>query len=155
MILPLRSSLIVGVKRSLIVGVKRVGPVLRGRARLKVLSGIGVLSRPKLASDGGSAEVVHALARAHSKGRPDPRHASRRGRADGARCAASALREAATVGLRRNPVPVFHIACSTTASLRATATRAFLKPPAAASFRPQSLRAQGLAVRVSKVVAAS
>ena len=148
MILPLRSSLIEGVKR--------VGPVLRDRAGLKVLSGVGVLSRPKLASDGGSAEVVHALARAHSKGRPDPRHASRRGRADGARRPASApQQEAATGGLRRNSVPVFHIACSTTASLRATATRAFLKPPALASFRPQSLRAQGLAVRVSKVVAAS
>ncbi len=53
-------------------------------------------------------------------------------------------------------MPVFHIACSATASLRATATRAFfLKPPALASFRPQSLRAQGLVVRVGKVVAAS
>src|SRR3712207_453948 len=60
MILPLRSSLIVGVKR--------VGPVLRGRAGLKVLSGIGVLSRPKLASDGGSAEVVHALVRIRRDG---------------------------------------------------------------------------------------
>src|ERR671933_1126724 len=61
--------------------------------------------------------------------------------------------QAAAGGLRRNSVPVFHIACSTTASLRATATRAFLRPPALGSRRPQSLRAQGLVVRVSRVVA--
>jgi len=57
-----------------------------------VLAGLRVLSAVKsedcrmLASDGGSAEVVHAiegqvlLCSSHSEGRPDPRHASRRGR---------------------------------------------------------------------------
>jgi hypothetical protein len=52
-------------------------------------------------------------------------------------------------------VPVFHIAYNTTASLWATATRAFLKPPAGELQAPGSLRAQGLVVRVRGVVAAS
>src|SRR4051812_22644830 len=40
----------------------RLGSDLRGLAGLNVRFGIGVLHSPKLASDGGSAEVVHALA---------------------------------------------------------------------------------------------
>ena len=50
---------------------------------------------------------------------------------------------------------VFHMAWSMTASLRATATRAFLNPQTLASRRPHALRRENRVVLVSKVVAAS
>jgi hypothetical protein len=84
--------------------------------------------------------VVHASAGRgmigpHSKGRPDPRHASRRD----APLGRSAEHVAhAAFSLQRNSVFVFHIAWSITASLRATATRAFLNPQRFASRRPHA-----------------
>ena len=88
----------------------------------------------------------------HSKGRPDPRHASRRD----APLERSAEHVAhAAFSLQRKPVFVFHIAWSITASLRATATRAFLNPQRFASRRPHAFSREKRTVLVSKVVAAS
>jgi hypothetical protein len=112
----------------------------------------------------GPAEVVHAGGRGrgpsgpHSEGRPDPRHASRRGRAVEPRSAGQdrlVHPDHAAASPQRKGDRVFHIACRTTASLRATATRAFLKPLARASRKPHASRREKRAVRVSSVVAAS
>lgn len=51
---------------------------------------------------------------------------------------------------QRNGVLVFHIACRTTASFRATAIRAFLKPDTFANFMPQIFRGEDRRLRVSK-----
>src|SRR3954447_11697890 len=75
----------------------------------------------------------------HSKGRPDPRRASRRD-APLERSAEHVAHAASS--LQRNPVFVFHIAWSITASLRATATRAFLNPQRFASRRPHAFSRQ-------------
>jgi hypothetical protein len=61
----------------------------------------------------------------------------------------------AAASLQRKGVLVFHIACRMTASFRAIATRAFLKPTFLASLRPQALRVEKAVVLVSNVVAAS
>jgi hypothetical protein len=50
---------------------------------------------------------------------------------------------------------VFQIACRRTASLRATATRAFLNPADLARRKPQALRLEKPMVRVNSVLAAS
>jgi hypothetical protein len=113
-----------------------------GLAGLRVLSAVDPVDRRMLASDGGSAEVVHAveeqiclarrirwdgLIRAMRPGGdafPLEFLSGRHG-ADYAACL-----------LQRNSVFVFHIAWRMTASLRATATRAFLKPDVLASRSP-------------------
>src|SRR5215218_9697731 len=83
----------------------------------------------------------------HSKGRPDPRHASRRD----APLERSAEHVAhAAFSLQRKPVFVFHIAWSITASLRTTATRAFLNPQRFASRRPHAFSREKRTVLVSK-----
>ena len=46
-------------------------------------------------------------------------------------------------------VPVFHIACRITASLRATATRARAMPRRLATFIPQARKADHLLLRIS------
>jgi hypothetical protein len=57
--------------------------------------------------------------------------------------------------LQRNGVFVFHMAWRLTASLRSTATRAFLKPDILASFMPHAFSVEKRRLRVSGVVAAS
>jgi hypothetical protein len=52
-------------------------------------------------------------------------------------------------------VPAFHIACITTANLRASATAARLKPRRARSAKPQRRKALSARMRVSRMVAAS
>ena len=66
-------------------------------------------------------------------------------------------RHAATApsGSARNASPLDHIACRMTASLRATATTAFLCPFLALSISPQRLSALSLRERVSTWLAAS
>jgi hypothetical protein len=111
-----------------------------------------------LASEGGSAEVVHALtvaiARAGISGdgliramRPGGDAPLERGRGSHDSDHAAAL--------QRKGVPVFHIAWRMTASLRATATRAFLKPTLLACRRPQAFSDEKAVLLVSRVVAAS
>ena len=107
-----------------------------------------MVDRPKWSTQ--SRSFRNAL---HSEGRPDPRHASRRGRALNVSNSNGA--DHAALLLQRNSVLVFHMAWRMTASLRATATRAFLKPELLASRKPQALRAEKATVRVSRVVAAS
>ena len=57
--------------------------------------------------------------------------------------------------VQRNGVFVFHIARRMTASFRATAMYAFLKPDTFANFMPQIFRGEDRNLHVSKVVAAS
>lgn len=112
-----------------------------------------------LASDGGSAEVVHALIvevsttgingggliRAMRPGGDAPLEAK------------SALRacDHAAAALQRKGVFDFNMAWRITASLRATATRAFLKPTFLASLRPHAFKVEKAVVLVSIAVAAS
>lgn len=143
---------------SLIALVKGLFLGCRVLAGLRVLSAVDLADRRMLALDGGSAEVVHALIEKESIGisgdgliramRPGgdaplkPRSGSR-------------VADHAASLLQRNSVLVFHIAWRVTASLRATATRAFLNPEVFASRRPQAFRVEKAVVRVSRVVAAS
>jgi len=62
---------------------------------------------------------------------------------------------AASVLLQRNVVPSIHIRCRMTASLRATATFARLRPRRLATSSPQRLSAEKRVVRESKAFAAS
>lgn len=65
------------------------------------------------------------------------------------------VRHAAATGHGWNGVPARHIACSTTASLRATATAACLNPKRSKRVRPQVLRAEFARTRISRLAAAS
>ena len=59
------------------------------------------------------------------------------------------------VGQGWNGVPARHIACSTTASLRATATAACLNPMRSTRARPHAFRAESCFTRTSRLAAAS
>ena len=60
-----------------------------------------------------------------------------------------------TAALQRNGVRAFHMAWRMTASLRATATFAFLNPAIFASRNPQALSEENFPSRVSSAFAAS
>lgn len=64
------------------------------------------------------------------------------------------LLHALTIGAPKS-VPSIHMRCSTTAILRAKATRAFLKPARLASFVPQLFNGLALRARPSMMLAAS
>lgn len=67
----------------------------------------------------------------------------------------SLLCQAMALVARLNSSPDFSIACMITASLRATATAARLKPILSRSFSPQARRVLSAWVRVRITVAAS
>jgi hypothetical protein len=69
--------------------------------------------------------------------------------------AIGSLSQAAAPAVRSNISPDFSIACIVTASLRATATAARLKPIRSLSLRPHARKALSAEVRVKITVAAS
>lgn len=74
---------------------------------------------------------------------------------NGSRARWPPLPHAVATGHGWNGVPARHIACSTTASLRATATAACLNPRRSTRARPQVLRAESSRTRTSRLAAAS
>jgi hypothetical protein len=112
-----------------------------------------------LASDGGSAEVIHTLGIASAMTGTDGDGLTRAMRpgGDAPLEATSALHASdhAAFALQRKAVFVFHMAWRMTASFLATATRAFLNPTFLANLSPQAFRVEKAMFLVSKVVAAS
>ena len=133
---------------------------MRVLAGFRVLSAVALKGRRMLASDGGSAEVIHALViialtmigilgdgliRAMRPGGDAPLEAR----------STPHVSDHAAFALQRKAVFDFHIAWRMTASFLATATRAFLKPTFLASLSPQAFSVEKPMFLVSKVVATS
>ena len=110
-----------------------------------------------LASDDGSVEVVHVLIISvmtiGTKELDLIRVPARTRR----RVCYSDYKSLITLSVHSNGTAcfVFHIACRTTASFRATPTRALLKSTVMASLSPPALSVENDVVLVSSVVAAS
>ena len=147
---PLKSSLIALVK-VFVSGwrLRRVQGSLRSRSILVAACWRQMVDRPKWSSRSSSLRL---MAPPRSEGRPDPGHASRQ---DASVKSVMLLCCYASAWFQRNGVFVFHMAWRMTASFRATATRAFLKPDALASFMPHAFSVENRRLRVSSVVAAS
>ena len=132
---------------------------MRVLAGFRVLSAVDLKGRRMLASDGGSAEVIHALviAIAITGTNGDGLIRAMRPGGDAPLEARSTphVSDHAAFALQRKAVFDFHIAWRMTASFLATATRAFLNPTFLASLSPQAFRGEKAIFLVSKVVAAS
>ena len=119
-----------------------------GSARMAVP---GWRSRTRTARSGVRGRTQGARRRARDRARSSP--SSRRGRTGGGRTRAD--QAAAGSALQRNSVPSRQRRCRSTASLRATATLAFLKPLRWAMARPQLRRAEVRLILTSSTFAAS
>jgi len=120
---------------TVVYAVQGGGNIYRGMASPTFPAGTSRSSRRTEHGDGRSPHDIHLMTK-------EPGEVGSQGAADGA-----------ALGVKSTPF--FHIACMTTAILRATATAARLKPRRFLRARPHRRSSLSLCTRVSIVVAAS